>query len=178
MHAQTESSTSIAEDGGSGLPTEASRLQGQAVFITIGTLFRRPLFLDPEAARAVARVQNDPRIWGASRCLAWVLMPDRWQGLVLMSEGDSLDPLVRRFKGISANAVDARFRINGWLWGKGYNQRELQREQDLIAVARHLVANPVRAGLARSVGAYPYWDAVWLQVANQAGVPATKLAVP
>lgn len=95
-----------------------------------------------------------------------------------MSEGDSLDPLVRRFKGITANAVDARFRINGWLWGKGYNQRELQREQDLVAVARHLVANPVRAGLARSVGAYPYWDAVWLQVANQPSTPALALADP
>ena len=178
MHAQLEPTPMIADDAASAIPDPAARPQGQAVFLSIGTLFRRPLFLDPEAARAVARVQTDPRIWGRSRCLAWVLMPDRWQGLVLMSEGDSLDPLVRRFKGISANAVDPRFRINGWLWGKGYNQRELEREQDLIAVARHLIANPVRAGLARSVGAYPYWDAVWLQVANQAGSTAARLAEP
>ncbi len=174
MHAQLESQDSIADDGAIATPP----LSGQAVFITIATLFRRPLFLDPDAARAVARVQPDPRIWGRSRCLAWVLMPDRWQGLVMMAPGDSLDPLVRRFKGISANAVEPRFRVNGWLWGKGYNQRELQREQDLVAVARHLVANPVRAGLARSVGAYPYWDAVWLQVANQASTPGLALADP
>ena len=32
----------------------------------------------------------------------------------------------------------------------------------LLAVARHLVANPVRVGLVKSVGAYPYWDSVWL----------------
>lgn len=178
MHAQFEPSQTMAEDATSPATEPGVRPKGQAVFITLGTLFRRPVFLDPEAARAVARVQSDPRIWGRSRCLAWVLMPDRWQGMVLMSEGDSLDPLVRRFKGITANAVDARFRINGWLWGKGYNQRELQREQDLVAVARHLVANPVRAGLARSVGAYPYWDAVWLQVANSPGGSAMALADP
>lgn len=178
MHAQFEPGQMIAEDAADPAAESSARPKGQAVFITLGTLFRRPVFLDPEAARAVARVQSDPRIWGRSRCLAWVLMPDRWQGLVLMSEGDSLDPLVRRFKGITANAVDARFRINGWLWGKGYNQRELQREQDLVAVARHLVANPVRAGLARSVGAYPYWDAVWLQVANPSNGAALALADP
>lgn len=172
MHAQLEShASSIMEDGATASPDPVRSARGQAVFLSIATLFRRPLFLDPDAARAVARVQSDPRIWGRARCLAWVLMPDRWQGLVLMPDGDSLDPLVRRFKGISANAVDPRFRVNGWLWSKGYNQRELQHEQDLLAVARHLVANPVRAGLARSVGAYPYWDAVWLKVAGQDPVP-------
>ena len=132
-------------------------------FLTVGTLFRRPLFLDPDAARAVSRLQADPGIWGASRCLAWVLMPDRWHGLVVMAEGDSLDPLVRRFKAITARGVEPRFRVNGWLWSKGYNQRLLDREEDLLAVARHLVANPVRAGLASSVGGYPYWNSAWLE---------------
>lgn len=136
--------------------------QAQAYFLTLGTLFRRPLFLDPEAARAVARSQADRSIWGRSRCMAWVLMPDRWQGLVLMDPAESLDPLVRRFKAITARGVEPRFRVNGWLWAKGYNQRPLEREEDLRAVARHLVANPVRAGLVRSVGAYPYWDSAWL----------------
>lgn len=136
--------------------------EAQAHFLTIGTLFRRPLFLDPDAARAVARAQADCGIWGQSRCMAWVLMPDRWHGLILMDPGESLDPLVRRFKAISARGVEPRFRVNGWLWAKGYNQRRLEREEDLRAVARHLVANPVRAGLARSVGGYPYWDSAWL----------------
>lgn len=145
----------------------------QAYFVTISSLFRRPLFLDPDAARAVARTQADPGIWGRSRCLAWVLMPDRWQGLVVMGEGDSLDPLVRRFKAISARGVESRFRINGWLWAKGYNERKLDNQQGLLAVARHLIANPVRAGLVKSVGAYPYWDSVWLdgQRESEAGQP-------
>lgn len=148
----------------------------QAYFLTISSLFRRPLFLDPDAARAVARAQADPGIWGRSRCLAWVLMPDRWQGLVVMGEGDSLDPLVRRFKAISARGVEARFRINGWLWAKGYNERKLDSQQGLLAVARHLIANPVRAGLVKSVGAYPYWDSVWLDAPRDAMSPQAQLA--
>lgn len=133
-----------------------------AHFITVASLFRRPLFLDADAARAVARCQPDPAIWGRAGCLAWVLMPDRWHGLVLVPSDESLDALVRRFKAITARAVEPRFRINGWLWGRGYNQRVLERHEDRLAVARHLVSNPVRAGLAKSVGAWPYWDAVWL----------------
>lgn len=160
MHAQLQSDPdpSLATESAPSF-TSASE---QAYFVTISSLFRRPLFLDPDAARAVARSQADPAIWGRSRCLAWVLMPDRWQGLVVMGEGDSLDPLVRRFKAISARGVAPRFRINGWLWAKGYNERKLDSQQGLLAVARHLVANPVRVGLVKSVGAYPYWDSVWL----------------
>ena len=133
-----------------------------AYFLTINTLLRRPLFLDPDGARAISRMQDEPSIWGSSRCLAWVLMPDRWHGLVILGDGDSLDRLVRRFKSISARAIAPRFRINGWLWAKGFNERTLRSDESLLAVARHIVGNPVRSGLAKSVGAYPYWNSVWL----------------
>ena len=155
---------------------DAAPFRGHAHFLTVGTLFRRPLFLDPDAARAVSRCQADAGIWGASRCLAWVLMPDRWHGLVVMDEGESLDPLVRRFKAITARGVDPRFRVDGWLWAKGYNQRLLDRQEDLLAVARHLVANPVRAGLASSVGSYPYWNSAWLDGKRRAADLAPLLA--
>jgi REP element-mobilizing transposase RayT len=135
---------------------------GPAFFLTVSTLLRRPLFLDPDGARAVARTQGEASIWGSSRCLAWVLMPDRWHGLVVLGPDDSLERLVRRFKAISTRAIEPRFRVNGWLWAKGFNERALCSEENLLAVARHIVANPVRSGLAKSVGGYPYWDAVWL----------------
>lgn len=133
-----------------------------AVLLTINTLFRRPLFLDADGARAVARLHDEPTIWAQSRCLAWVLMPDHWQGLVVVAADDSADRLVRRFKAISARAVEPRFRVNGWLWSKGFVEERLHEEEDIQAVARHLIGIPVRSGFAKSVGAYPYWNAIWL----------------
>jgi REP element-mobilizing transposase RayT len=162
MHAQALSAAEPAADAEPVVARSDDGDVGQAYFLTINALLRRPLFLDPDGARAVSRMQSEVSIWGCSRCLAWVLMPDRWQGLVLLDRGDSLDRLVRRFKSITARAAEPRLRINGWLWAKGFNQRALDNDQDLQAVARHLVANPVREGLAKSVGAYPYWNAVWL----------------
>lgn len=162
MHAQVQPDAGAPQIHEAPEAAAASGPEGPAYFLTINSLFRRPLFLDPDAARAVARVQDDPAIWGPSRCLAWVLMPDRWQGLVVLGKGDALDRLARRFKAISARAVESRFRVNGWLWAKGFNERALASEENVLAVARHIVANPVRSGLAKSVGAYPYWNAVWL----------------
>jgi putative transposase len=35
-------------------------------------------------------------------------------------------------------------------------------DEDLLAAARYIVRNPVRAGLATKCVLYPFWDAVWL----------------
>jgi len=48
------------------------------------------------------------------------------------------------------------------LWQKGYFDRALRREEDLKAMARYIVANPLRAGLVEHIGQYPLWDAIWL----------------
>ena len=38
----------------------------------------------------------------------------------------------------------------------------LGAEEDVVAVSRYIVLNPVRAALVRRVGDYPFWDAVWI----------------
>ena len=47
-------------------------------------------------------------------------------------------------------------------WQDGFHDHALRKEDDLIDVARYIVANPVRAGLVRKVGDYSLWDAKWL----------------
>jgi REP element-mobilizing transposase RayT len=127
----------------------------------VNTLFRRPVFDDTDAARAVARVHRASGPWSASRCLAWVLLPDRWQLLLELAPGDSVERIVQRFKSASARVVDPRLRINGWLWERGFDAQLLPQGGERQA-ARQLVVEPVRAGLAACIGEYPYWDAVWL----------------
>jgi hypothetical protein len=38
----------------------------------------------------------------------------------------------------------------------------LRSDEDVIATARYIIANPIRAGIVEKVGAYPLWDAVWI----------------
>ena len=48
------------------------------------------------------------------------------------------------------------------VWQQGFHDRALRREDDLVKVARYVVANPLRAGLVRKYGDYPLWDAIWV----------------
>jgi putative transposase len=163
----TEVLSAQAGDAGS---REARRRQahvsvaGRAYVLTVATLFRRPVFRDPLAARAVARLHLREGAWGQSSWLAWVLMPDHWQALVVLGAGDSLEALVGRFKAISARSVDARHCINGWLWSRGFHDRTVDDGEILADAARHLVAAPRRAGLVASLADYPYWDSAWPSV--------------
>lgn len=48
------------------------------------------------------------------------------------------------------------------LWQEGYYDRVLRQEEDAKYVARYILDNPVRAGLAKSPGEYPYLGSdVW-----------------
>lgn len=142
---------------------EHRSVAGQTYVLTVATLYRRPVFRDDEAARAVCRVHTAAWPWRDACLLAWVLMPDHWHGLVTLGERDTLSTLVGRFKAVTSRAVEDRHRVNGWLWGRGFSDRVLRIGDDPMATARYLVANPVRAGLVQRLGDYAYWNAAWLQ---------------
>jgi len=88
-------------------------------------------------------------------------MPDHLHWLVELSDVD-LSRLVLRVKSCSAIALNRALGQCGRLWQKGFHDHALRKDEDLRAVARYVVANPLRAGLVDSVGDYPHWDAPWL----------------
>jgi putative transposase len=133
----------------------------QACVLTVHVLFRRPVFRDAIAAHAVAQLQARTLPWARACWLAWVVMPDHWQGLLLHDGQASLDALVGRFKAMTTRAVPARHRVNGWLWERSYHVRPLPADASLADAARLLVAAPRRAGLVATLADYPYWEAAW-----------------
>jgi putative transposase len=137
-------------------------LTGQVYLVTFVTFGRIRWFDDVDAARCACRSLTDARGWRGSRCLAWVLMPDHWHGVVALGEGDSLTRLLNRLKSHSAQAVRRECGVADRIWGDGFHDRALRTDDDLLEVARYVVLNPFRAGLVRRIGDYPYWDAIWL----------------
>lgn len=146
---------------------------GQVYFLTFTTAGRRPLFVSWSLAADAARAMTQSSAWRDSTLLAWVLMPDHWHGLVRLGDGARLKDCMQRLKGASARYLRARHARLGKVWARGFHDHALRREEDMLAVARYLVLNPVRAGLVRSVGSYPFWDAAWLS-----GRPRTAGAAP
>jgi REP element-mobilizing transposase RayT len=97
-----------------------------------------------------------------SKTLAWVLMPDHLHILVQLGATDDLSKLVDRVKSATARAVNRELGREGPLWMRSFHDHLLRREEDVATVARYIVANSLRAGIADTIGAYSHWDVTWL----------------
>ena len=130
--------------------------------LTTVTEGRRRLFSDWKAASVAASVMGRADSWPGANLLCWVLMPDHWHGLVELSGEVQLAEVVRVAKGRSARSINLVLGRTGTVWMPGFHDRALRHEDNNVHAARYIVANPLRAGLAKRVGDYPFWDAVWL----------------
>lgn len=137
-------------------------ISGQAYLVTFTTSGRTPLFARWPIGCDAARQLSAPGNWQASRLLAWVLMPDHWHGLVLLGEGETLAMRIGWVKSASARQLRHAHPALGRVWAPGYHDHALRSDEAVVDAARYIVMNPVRAGLARRVGDWAFWDAVWV----------------
>ncbi|KHA72402.1 transposase [Pseudomonas chlororaphis] len=129
--------------------------------LTTNTLDREPIFADFVLGRLVVHQFRRAQDLGLANSLAWVVMPDHFHWLVEL-ENCSLKKLMRETKSLITREVNISINRKGPLWQQGFHDRALRREEDLVKMARYVVANPLRAGLVEKIGDYPLWDSVWL----------------
>jgi len=136
-------------------------LTNHIYLVTTVTSNRFPVFNKWQYASAASRVFNDRELLGSNNMLCWVLMPDHAHWLIQLGEGADLSKLIGKLKAVSAKFVRARG-YSEKVRAPGFHDHGLRNESDLLPTARYIVANPLRAGITRRVGDYPYWNAVWL----------------
>jgi REP element-mobilizing transposase RayT len=135
---------------------------GREYFITTVVQNRHRLFSDFTCARIfiqyAAKLANGKNInW-----LAWVLMPDHFHGLLSLTGDQPLGEVMQRLKGGSSRVLNKHLGRKGAVWQAGFYDHAIRYEEDRREMARYIVRNPVRAGLADNVLNYPHWDAVWM----------------
>jgi len=134
----------------------------QTYHVTIVTAGRSRHFADFDTARAVIAEMHRLQDRRFINSFAWVLMPDHLHWLFQLGESQDLATAIKTFKARSARAIAGRLESRGTLWQRAYYDHAVRRDEDLVAIARYIVANPLRAGLVKSLGDYPLWDAIWL----------------
>jgi putative transposase len=134
---------------------------GRVYLLTTVTLNRQPVFAEFALARLAIGALRDCDLMGLCDTLAYVLMPNHLHWLIDLRHTD-LSALAARAKAGSARAVNRARGQSGRLWQAGFHDHAARRDEDIQALARYVVANPLRAGLVRHLGDYPHWDAVWL----------------
>jgi len=83
-------------------------------------------------------------------------------GLRLNSNASNLSKALSALEGRSAYSINQHLKRKGRLWQPAFYERALRAEDNRLAIARYIVANPLRRGLVKSVKDYPFWDSVYL----------------
>ena len=130
--------------------------------VTTRTQDRRPIFNDFRNGRLLVNALRRQHLDGFVESLAFVIMPDHLHWLFQIIGTRDLSACVSLVKSLSAREIRASGGTVGSVWQRGFHDRAIRREEDLVGVARYIVANPLRAGIVDSMGDYPLWDAKWL----------------
>lgn len=136
--------------------------QGQIYMVTSTVRGRRPVFSDWQIGRLLVAQFREAQELGFAHSLAWVVMPDHFHWMFELQQ-TTVNKLVQRVKSKSGIAVNKARGTTGSIWQDGYHDVAVRREEDVVRFARYIVANPLRAGLVRSLGDYALWDPIWLQ---------------
>ena len=134
---------------------------GRIHHVVVATRRRQRYFEPFASACAAARAFTDPRALGDARLLAWVLMPDHAHWLLQCGNRDPLLLVVARMKARSGNVVNRLRGEKRPVWASSHDDHVLRPDEDAAGVSRFIVANPLRAGMARTLADYPFWDTAW-----------------
>ncbi|KPX01268.1 hypothetical protein ALO50_100402 [Pseudomonas syringae pv. cerasicola] len=134
---------------------------GQIYLVTAKTLQRKPAFSDWRMGRLFVDELRQVQEQQLADSLAWVVMPDHIHWLLQLNS-HSLSRVVQRVKSKSAITINRASGCSGPFWQSGFHDVSIRTEESLLNFARYIVANPVRAGLVKSVRDYPLCDAIWL----------------
>ncbi len=131
-------------------------LPNQIYHITSTCKNRKPIFANFSYARMLIKSLKKSDDLNHTKTLAFIVMPDHLHWLLQLIDDASLANVIKSIKSESAKKVGHP------IWQPGYYDHAIRKEEDIQAVARYIVANPIRAGLVNKVGDYPHWDAIWL----------------
>jgi REP element-mobilizing transposase RayT len=90
---------------------------------------------------------------GFSHSLAWVVMPDHLHWLMELRSG-TLAECMSLLKSRSSRLLNRRLERRGALWQHGYHDHAVRSDESLHEKVMYILANPVRAGLAGTLGEY------------------------
>lgn len=136
-------------------------LPAQHYLITTVCHQRDRRFLDGSTASAVTSKLQEHSLWEGSRLLCWVLMPDHLHMLIELGACRSLSALIQRVKCVTARSANQAAGRSGSVWMPGFHDRALRAEDEMVCVARYIIENPIRVGLAKEIDEYPYWGSIW-----------------
>ena len=136
--------------------------QSQIYHVSTATFERRAIFEVLQNGRIVVQAMRCVDTAGHTETMAYVVMPDHLHWLFQLTGDRSLSDSVCVVKSHSARLINALTRKKQKIWQRGFYDRAVRKDEDLLSIARYIVANPLRARIVDSVADYPLWDVKWI----------------
>jgi len=134
----------------------------QIYHISTATIERLPVFESLQFGRILVQAMKREDDAGHTLTLAFVIMPDHLHWLFMLIGSRSMEICVNTVKSYSTRRINQANQCKGPLWQKGFFDRAVRSDEDLVTVARYIVANPLRGGLVKTIRQYSLWDARWI----------------
>ena len=131
--------------------------------VVTSTQDRTRFFTNLFAGRIVVNAMIREDDAGHVNTLAFVVMPDHLHWLFTLSGSRSLSKTVGTMKSYSTRRLNSQFGRRGRIWRSGFYDHAIRSDEILVQVARYIIANPLRAGIVKSVGDYSLWHSVWVK---------------
>jgi REP element-mobilizing transposase RayT len=112
----------------------------------------------------VARmVQNSLLKFDGTRynLFAWVVMPNHVHCLLSRFEEYELSDILHSLKSFTAHEANKMLRRTGQFWIEDYFDRYIRNQEHFERTVKYIENNPVRAGLCRKPGDWPYGSAAF-----------------
>jgi len=106
------------------------------------------------------------------RLLAWVVMPNHVHMVVEIWEMP-MSVVVKNWKSFTSKVVNRRLGRVGTLWQSDYFDRYIRDEEHLKKAIRYIENNPVKAGLVKFPGEWPFGSACF-RSDRDGGSPAAR----
>ena len=129
--------------------------------VTTCTHRRAKLFENYCNARILINSLKHSDLNGLTQTICFVIMPDHMHWLLQLKTQNSLSSVVAKVKGRTSFLMHKA--KNEQIWQAGFYDSLIRDEDHLIAQARYIVANPLRASLVKYIGDYPFWDCIYLK---------------
>ena len=140
-------------------------------------MLRKPL-----VAEIVEAKLFEYRDKGSYQVHSYVVMPDHMHTISTPGRTTTLEKAVGLIKGGASFEIGKKITMKFPVWHEGFTEHQIRDRTDYEAHVRYIDANPVKAGLAREPGEYPFCSArgkfaidAW-PVASGAKAPAADAA--
>ncbi|MHB0998366.1 MAG: REP-associated tyrosine transposase [Armatimonadota bacterium] len=142
------------------LDRDCYETEGIIYHIIIRTAGARKLFHEPTVAADIFNGIMTGKIAQESDLYAVCLMPNHVHLLLGIKHVNLID-LIKGWKAFTTNHLH-QSGINGDIWQRSFYDHAMRYEENLLATAKYILENPVRAGVVPESSAYPYTWHKWM----------------